>query len=328
MKICPTCKAIFDDSMNFCLEHGIDLVDAATHSPDTIQSLASEKTQQLRDPVSTQQQNVTAPTVFGTPPRKKNSLLPILLIVGLAVLFIGAAAIGGALYLYNRNTAINWEPPPTPRPPLITPTPTPEEVKKLNVEVIGTEDGSFGDKFVKVMVTNIANTVLEKPSVDITFYEKDVKVGSRFESLPIEFLRPGETYPAWVRIAGLKKYDRMVAEQGGFTRISKRPVTEVFPDLAVTEKVLTTEKKNSSINFRTYTENYYMAAAIIENTTAKAIRPSIDVVYYDEKGEVVGYTSAHVGELKPGDKAKIDAQAAQSQIHGKPTRFEVVVTVD
>lgn len=247
MRICPACKAIFDDSMNYCLEHGIDLVDAATLEQDTIQSRTSEKTLELRNPISTQQQNATVPTVFAKKPQGKNSLLPVFLIVGLAVLLIGAAAIGGALYLYNPKDDVVIDPPrtPTPRTPPMTPTPTPEEVKKLNVEVVGTEDGSFGDKFVKVMVTNIANVVLEKPGVDITFYEKDVKVDTRSESLPIDYLRAGETYPVWVRILGLKKYDRMVAEQGGFTRISKKPLTDVFPDLAVTEKALTTEKKNS-----------------------------------------------------------------------------------
>jgi len=335
MKICPKCEAIFDDSLNYCLQHGTELIDAATYKPELItSSKMSAETVEFQGAASTFQQQPTIPIDYSartSADSKKTSVWPILVIAGLAVLLIGGGVVGGALYL--RSYVVNHPPAsPTPRrttAPTSTATPaaSPEPAEKVRIEVAdGTTKGTFGEKFARCLVTNVTDKNLQDAGVSLTFYKKDVKVDSRSERLPLKLLRPGEGYPVWVDIGDIKDYDRVVAEQGPFTR----PVMWAFAgaplDLPLTDTALKTEKKTTSYNDRLFQEPYYIVTGVIENTTSKAVHPNIDIVYYDDKSEVVGYASASVGELKPGDKAKFDAQAAASELHGKPTRFETIVT--
>jgi hypothetical protein len=332
MKICPKCEAIFDDSMNYCLEHGTELVDAATFKPDHLETTAkmAAETVEFQGAASTFQQQPTIPIDYSAPQRKKSSVWPILVVAGLAIVLIGAGVVGGALYL-RKYVADHPPTSPTPRrTPVATPTTataSPEPKEKLRIETdTSTTDGKFGEKFLRCVVTNVTDKNLENAGVSLTFYKKDIKVNSRSERLPLKLLRPGETYPVWVDINDVKDYDRVVAEQGPFTR----PVNWAFAaaplDLPLTDTALKTEKNTTSYNDRLFQEPYYVVTGVIENTTSKSVHPTVDIVYYDDKSEVVGYASTSVGELKPGDKAKIEAEAAASQLHGKPTRFETIVT--
>lgn len=124
MKLCPQCRAQYEDDMNFCLHDGTPTVatilssqPTANYSEETITRAreAIPPTQvvpltAVQNPFSVSVENRAAPTYQNAPRKSNAGLLGGLLIGGL--LFIGAA-VGGLLFLRSQRTdesaAVNTE---------------------------------------------------------------------------------------------------------------------------------------------------------------------------------------------------------------------------
>lgn len=333
MKVCPICSAIFDDSMNFCLEHGEVLVDPATLDTHKIRPYSNEETLEFKNPISSRQK---ANTDFIYPQitagsQKRKSTVPILIIVGILGLLIVGGAVAGGLYIRRQMAGAgggkigNSE---FPSNQTSTPKPTPME-NFIKVEVGQVSKGSFGEEYLKCQITNLSDRVVKMPGVSLTFYEGDVKVDFRSESSKLEYLRPRETIPVWIRINGVKKYDKVVAERSSSSSVLMMETTDViYPVLNITDQAMKVETLTSSYNFQRYNEKFYNVTGIVENTNSYEVSPKVNVIYYDANSEIVGYSADTVGKLLPGEKAKFEATSGHTQLHGTPVKFELVTTAN
>ncbi|HEX3101959.1 MAG TPA: hypothetical protein VHQ01_09215 [Pyrinomonadaceae bacterium] len=129
MKICPRCQKTYtDDNLNFCLEDGSVLAQAAAPPPQTLH-INDPQTIQMNDPRSTQQPSMpsqaggqpgsqpggqpgwnVAPQQYSMQPPKKSSKtwIWVLLILGLVVLLCGGGLVGFIFYAASQvDTAGN-----------------------------------------------------------------------------------------------------------------------------------------------------------------------------------------------------------------------------
>ncbi len=327
MKICPICSAIFDDSMNYCLEHGATLV----HPDDenSIKSFPDEQTQQMRNPITIPNRGMTEPeipTVIGNRAKPYSSgfgIVPKILVASFLSLLAIAAVVVAALYIKNSQNPPRIVSLPSPSP---TSTATPKAEPELKIEVGEVSNGSFGEKFVKCLITNMNQSVITRPGVSLTFYENDVKVDYRSENSKIEYIRPNETFPIWIPITGVKKYNRILAEQAGFQQLAIEGTDVLYPELKITDAKMKVENLSSMYNFQRYAEKFYKVTGVVENTTSAEVSSKIYIVYYDTESQIVGYASDNVGKLKPGDKAQFDASSGHTELHGTPEKFEIITT--
>jgi hypothetical protein len=334
MKICPLCKTEYEEELNFCLSDGAILRDSKDNSREEIPvsfregaTLEYQSPQTFSEKGQTQKQNQVNFGHSYSPKYKRqpNFLLVAGIVSGIIILIFGGI-IGGGIFLRSLMTVNDTK--PTPKPiQSVTPyrPPTPDTREKLKIEVVGKVKGSFGSQFLKCMVTNISEKIVERPSVSITLYEKDVKIGNISETSKLGYLKPNQTIPVWVRLGSEKKFDSTKATEGGLTRFADKDEKMLFPTLTLTETKMVVEKKTSMYNFQSYAENFYIVGGIVENRDYDKILPKIYVVYYDEKSEIVGFAYDSISELKKGEKAKFEMQAGETELFGTPKTFELIV---
>ncbi len=121
MKICPRCQKTYsDDNLNFCLEDGSVLTQAAAEPPPTMinQVMPTQQQQTMPSQPGGQPQWNTAPQQYSMqPPAKKSKAwVWVLLILGGLVLLCGGG-LGGLIYIgsqVEKNAANTTNASPTP----------------------------------------------------------------------------------------------------------------------------------------------------------------------------------------------------------------------
>lgn len=329
MKICPKCKGIFPDELYFCLDDGTTLTDTQNYIDGQNPTLSQKATVQLpsqiqtaQPEVLTKQQRVAAPT-FGIPTKPKSNL-PLILGGVFGLILLTSIALVGSYFMFRPITEVN---PPSTRPSYTpySPTPTPKPEDMVKVEVLEKTSNSFGQKFLKCKVTNISEKIIEVSNVKLTFYQDNVKIRDAAEILSLKFLKPNQTIPVWINLYGADKYTTVKPEVTLSPFATKKTTEQLYPKLEFTQTEMTSEMGNMMINFRNFRKLYYKVAGIVENKDYPEISTEIFVLFYDEKSEIVGIGSTGVYNLKQGEKSKFEVQKVETDLFGKPTKFETLV---
>lgn len=330
MKTCPICNTVFDDSMNYCLEHGSDLVSVTNPTAGSLRVKTSEKTAEFRNLNSAESNAPTYVQNYSTfgDARQKRRIFPAVMagVLGLGVLSLAAAAAVIVLNWGEWRTDEGNQMGTSATPVAKTPTPAP--MQQVKAVLAGEETDSFKNKWVKCMVTNLTDRIIADPTVEAVFYDNDVKIDSTTATLDVKYMRPNETLPVWVRIPYQKKYNRIEVEAGLRTKTETLRQSDIFLDVPVTPEALLIKQGVTLYNFRRFPEPYYTVRAVVENNTDTKLTPKANVIFYNDKSEVVGYYKGYVEAMEPGQKAKIDSSTANSQIHGKAARYELRLTRD
>lgn len=333
MKSCPVCHAVYDDSMNYCLDHGATLVNAAL---DDVRELTNRDTAQYSSPDVKAYSGVTAsiPAVNLTSTAKKGNGFTILLILFAGGMLLAVAGIiGGGYYLIknagersaDRERNIGGE-HSTP-----TPIKSPSDVEGVKLRVDFTEETSksnYTGTFRKAFVTNESKQAALRPTVSFGFFKGDVKVDSSVGRLGLEVLGPGEMMPVWVRVDTVKPFDRIEAVQGLGTSADKKSLAERYIDLPVTEAKMTVKTGTSLVNFKPIREPYYDVSGVVENTNATAANIIIYAIFYDKEKNVVGFASDSPDEMKPGQKVSFDITTSRNQIYGDAAEYRLVMITE
>jgi hypothetical protein len=211
--------------------------------------------------------------------------------------------------------------PPGPRPYNVAPPP-PGGKAKLKTEVIGKVKGSFGNYYIKCMLTNTGDTVITEPSVVLMLYKGDTKLDSVFGDAALKYLKPGATTPVWVKLYNYEDYTSAVV-------LEKNPrgmenSDRLFPNLKFSGVAMKITTGNSSYNDQIYKEKFFDVGGTVENELYDKVAPELYVIYYDSKSQVIGVQSDIPPELKRGEKAQFDIGAGETQLFGVPVRYEIL----
>jgi hypothetical protein len=333
MKSCPNCHSKFPDDIFFCLNDGAKLVNEMDFEEEktlpfseivTIENntrLTVDQNQQISPPIY--------PNYYQLPERRTNPMAIIGVVFGVFLLSVGMLA-AGAIYFKKKTGGF---PTPTPRvyaTPYQTPfrTPTPEEKVQLKIEPAGKVKGSFGQQFLKFMVTNPSEKIVLMPDISVTLYQGDVKVGSARGESKLAYLKPGQTIPVWTDLGfGNVKFTEAKTDISPMAKVVNKTEVQIFPQLTLSETKMDVSKATSSFNDYNYSENWYKVTGIAENTNYDTISAEIVVIFYDGNSNIVGITESTISYLKRGEKQKFEVSAGEiSELFGKPKRFEVIVT--
>lgn len=328
MKSCPVCHAVYDDSMNYCLDHGTTLVNAAS---EDVRELSNRDTAQYSSQDVKAYSDVTAsiPAANLTSTAKKGNGFTILLILFAGGMLLAVAGIiGGGHYLVKNAGERNAGGGDATPIPIKTATPGIEGVK-LRVDFTEeTSKSSYTGTFRKAFVTNESKQAALRPTVSFGFYKGDVKVDSSVGRLGLEVLGPGEMMPVWVRVDTVKPFDRIEAVQGLGTTADKKTLAERYIDLPVTEAKMTVRTGTSLVNFKPIREPYYDVSGVVENTKATAANIIIYAIFYDKEKNVVGFASDSPEEMKPGQKVSFDINTSRNQIYGDAAEYRLVMITE
>lgn len=329
MKSCPVCHAVYDDSMNYCLDHGTTLINAAS---EDVRELTTRDTAQYSSPDVKAYSGLTAsiPAANITSNTKKGNGFTILLLVFAAGMLLAVAGvIGGGYYLIKNAGERNAGGVRSSTPfPIKSETPAAEGVK-LRVDFTEeTSKSSYTGTFRKAFVTNESKQAALRPTVSFGFFKGDVKVDSSVGRLGLEVLGPGEMMPVWVRVDTVKSFDRIEAVQGLGTTADKKTLAERYIDLPVTEAKMTVKTGTSLVNFKPIREPYYDVSGVVENTKATAANIIIYAIFYDKEKNVVGFASDSPDEMKPGQKVSFDITTSRNQIYGDAAEYRLVMITE
>lgn len=330
MKSCPVCHAVYDDSMNYCLDHGTTLVGMKS---EDLRELTNRDTAQYSSPDVEAYGGTTSGNMAATAPltmaRNSGRGMTYALLGLIAFMIVGGVTfVGGFMYLASRS-GTDGEADPPRGIPLKTPTPRGIEGVKLRVDF--TEEiskSSYTGTFRKALITNESSQAALRPSVSFGFFKGDVKVDSSVSRLGMEVLRPGETMPVWVRVDTVKPFDRIEAVQGMMTDADKKTLEQRFIELPIVESKLTTKTGTSLVNFKPVREPYYDIDGVVENNTATAANIIIYAIYYDKNRNIVGFASDSPDEMKPGQKSSFDISTSRNQIYGDATDYKLVMIAE
>lgn len=334
MKICPKCKTQFGDELNFCLTDGSTLKDYDSYNPEDTVSLTDNATLEYQSPQTGNQNKQTNYSTYGQSPqyaRKSNTFVVLAGILGLGLLLVGT--IVGGLFFYRNYIArdVNWYPTPTPYQgltPVRTPTPKPEPINNIKVEILDKVDGSFGTKYLKCKITNTSENIVSSPSITLSFYQGDVKIKDASGTSDLKFLKPNQTVPVWINLYGVDRYTSVKVKEPVTARTVSHPTEKVFPTLTLTETAMNGEKGGLSYNFRSYVKIFYKVRGIVEKQTDEKNPVVLFVLYKDEKDEIVGIGSTRLSDLKSGEKTKFEVSECEIDLFGTPKTFEIIAVND
>ncbi len=319
MKICPNCKTEYGDEMNFCLTDGSTLKDAAVFGPEDTISLTDNATLEYKKPQTAEQNKYTNLTDFGKPRKSSLKLVVLVGIFGLILLFFGV--IGGA-YVYFRNYVVNGieDFPRTPtRTPLqgFTPSRTPETKAVLKLEILEKVKSLGGENYLKCKLTNTGESIARPYSVTLAFYKDDVVIKENSALVRLKYLKPQQSVPVWVGLYGTENYTSVKLKEPVSSFPIYKSTQNLFLDLNFTE----TEMKLA------YSTSYKVEG-IVENQNYETISPEFYIIFYDEKGEIVGIEKKYVSNLGKNVKTKFDATISIRDLFGKPKTFEIIPVSD
>jgi len=210
-------------------------------------------------------------------------------------------------------------------PPTFTRTPTPSPTPKpeLKVEMTGKASDRFGDNFIKCTETNLSDVVIIDPYVRLTLYKADVKLDIISGNASLKYLKPGVTVPVWASVGKHTNYTR--AEVLDYEVIQSFPNVEgLFPEFKYHDAAMKVETGISTFNGQPYKEKFYEVSGVIENEKYEKSRPTLFVIYYNAKDEIVGAVTASPAEMKIGEKVSFDASASETGLYGAPVRYEIM----
>lgn len=227
-----------------------------------------------------------------------------------------------AVFTKSGPTKPRYEPVSVPRtsPPPPTPKPAPPNLK---VEMVGKASDRFGDNFIKCTVTNLSDVVIVDPYVRLNLYKNDVKLNTISGDAKLKYLKPGVTVPIWASVGKHTDYTRV--EVLDYEVIRSVPNTEaLFPQFKYLDAAMKVETGISTFNDQPYKERFYEVSGTVENDRYEKARPTLFVIFYNAKGEIVGAETANPPEMKRGEKVSFDASAGETQLYGTPVRYEIL----
>jgi hypothetical protein len=320
MKVCQVCKSRYNEDLTFCLNDGSLLVNAEFEANEATLNLPATNTIGQKSVWTNEQNRVTNADNL---PQKKSRKFLFGTIIAVLLLLPILAVVGGITYFSSKikqNPNVKT-PTPFPTVPIVSETKTPPK-PEIEVEIQDKVNGSFGTKFLRCMVTNVGQSVIENPKITLTLYKNDVKVGLVYGDSELKLLKPNQTIPVWVNISG-KEYTSAKVEENPFSRTSKKEEAELYPKLIYTDTKMTSKTLTSSYNFKSYPEIFYTVKGIVTNNDYDKINANLYVFYYDDKKQIVGIRSTRPPELKKGEKAEFEVAVGETQIFGKPVNYEV-----
>jgi hypothetical protein len=210
--------------------------------------------------------------------------------------------------------------PTGPRPYNVA-LPPPGGAAKQKIEVVGKVKGSFGRTYIKVILTNIGDTVITDPSVVLMLYKDTTKLDSVFGDALLKYLKPGAAVPIWIYLFKYENYTSAVVMEKNPRGMENSE--RLFPTLKFTA-AMKTETGISSYNDQPYKEKFFDVAGTVENEQYDTVTPELYVIYYDSKSQIVGIDSGRPPDLKRGEKAQFDISAGETQLFGVPVRYELL----
>lgn len=334
MKICPKCRNKFGDELNFCLDDGTSL-ETLTVDKINFEGQETASYEKLGRISAQNQQQPTIPQNFPNydrqmPPKKSNAG-KILAGIGIVVILFVAGMIYGLISVISNMDFTNNSTSFTTPKPIMTPIvkPLTEKPKaKLEVEILEKVKDNFGLDYLKCMITNVGETVIVDPSINLDLYENDVKVGNLYGRSEMGFLKPQQKVPVWISLFASKKFTTAKYDESGLLRTSDKAVEKLFPVLIYKDAKIEIETGNSSYNGRIYKDKLYVVSGIIENQSYENISPELFIIYYDDKDEIVGIASTHPSAMKLGEKSKFSASIGKINTFGNATKFEIIAVND
>ncbi len=324
MKVCQLCKSKYNDDLTFCLNDGSLLVNAESEANEATLNLPHPNTIVQRQIWTNEQNKITN---ADKPTAKKSRKLLFGAIITALLLLPILAVTGGIVYFGSkipRNSNVNM-PVSVSTTPSVSETKTPPKAE-IRVEIQDKVKGSFGAEFLRCMVTNVGQSVIDDPKISLTLYKNDVKVGLVYGDSELDFLKPNQTIPMWINISG-NKYTSAKVEENNL-KVAEKDEAELYPNFIYTDTKMTSKTYTSLYNFKSYPEVFYEVKGIITNNDYEKISPKLFVFFYDDKKQIVGISSTRPPELKKGEKAEFEVGVGETQIFGKPKEFEVFAIAD
>jgi hypothetical protein len=337
MKICPQCKKVYADNLNFCLDDGAALAAQPPADAHRTLSYGDNPTDRFEDPRPTGgtpftiQQNQTS---YGREHRKKSPAPLLFAAAGIAALVgLTLAVVVGTVLLNRRSgTGPVWvQKSPTPTPKTnFTPyrPPTPEKETELKVEILEKVTADMGGKYLKTRITNTSEKIVQTPFIKLSFYKGDVKIKDVSGRSDLPYLKPGQSIPVWLGLYGTDNYTTVKVDGPVTARPAAKTEAQIFPQLDFTETKMKAEKEGVLYNFRQLYKMYYKVTGIVENRTAAAVSPKIFVLYRDDKGEIVGIKDTRLSDLKLDEKTQFEVSESEMDLFGTPKTFEIIAVTD
>lgn len=216
-----------------------------------------------------------------------------------------------------------------PRParikPLLTPQPTTD---KLKIEVGERVKGGFDETFVKCLVTNVGDAVIQLPRISLTLYKNDLKIGNVSAETSLKYLKPNQTVPIWINLYKNKDYTAARVAEDAKYNIAAKDVNLLYPNVIYTDAKMTSKVGTSLLNFRPYKEVFYEVRGTVENREYDILKTKIYVIFYNDKSEIVGITDTNPPDLKRNEKAEFEASIGDRKLFGVPAKFELIAIDD
>jgi hypothetical protein len=217
------------------------------------------------------------------------------------------------------STGVNSS-PVGPRPYNVAPPP-PGSGATQKIEVVGKVKGSFGNTYIKCMLTNTGSTVITDPSVVLMLYKGTTKLDSVFGDAALKYLKPGAATPVWVKLLKYEDYTSAVVMEKNPHGMENDE--RLFPTLKFTAAMKITTGI-SSYNDQPYKEKFFDVSGTVENEQYDKVTPELYLIYYDSKSQIVGVDSGRPPDLTRGEKAQFEMSAGETQLFGVPVRYEIL----
>lgn len=334
MKICPKCGRKFESELNFCLEDGTVL---ESDSEQTLSFGINQSLNSGKRPTNPQNYGQTDKNQsFGDLPTevyrpKKSPLGTIIASVIIGVSILAGVSIYSLLTFFPRSTMsvpdeiAKTSPSPLVKKQLPRVSATTD---KFKIEIGERLKAGFDETFLRCLLTNTGDVVIKEPRVSLMLYKNDLKVGEVSEESKLDYVKPGQTVPVWIRISERDNFTAARVSEDLKFNTTEKDLNLLYPSLVFTETKMTSEKLTSLFNFRPFKETFYEVKGTVENREYELVKPKIYVIFYDAKSEIVGITSTTPPDLKKNEKAEFEASMGDKSLFGVPVRFELIAIDD